>query len=166
MKKSILLIGITLFFILILTILFIMLRKNQKSESQVFDNNRNPDIGKTVNRDGQEEIINSTNSANTAPFTLSNIEPKEDITLEFSEITTVKFTFNKNIDPQKVFITASPETKIMITTSGNTISVSPEVTWPEGTNTITLQAETSSFDGQNLDKEIRYSFKVLLPEGL
>lgn len=105
---------------------------------------------------------NTTDSSSFPPTVdvqLVSVVPP-DGSLDLSPVTQVEFTFTQPMNERAFYYVVSPSTQTLISSSGNSIKITPKTVWTTGKITITVYGESESTDGKQLSTPFSYSFTV------
>lgn len=147
--------------ILALTVILSYFRLNTRKDSDlipipVFNTGGSP-------KPGSQNQINNPASK----LSLLNIIPQEDISTQFSPTQQIELVFSDIVDPEKLRIKISPDTKIVVKTKisdAKSLLVYPYSSWTNGITTITIFEDTQSENGSYLTKKIIYKINTGLPD--
>lgn len=147
--------------ILTLIVVLSYFRLNTRKSSDlmsipVFNSNASP-------KPGSQNPINNPSSK----LSLLNILPIADTSTQFSPTQQIELVFSDIVDPEKLHIQISPDTKVVVKAKiSNTKSllIYPASSWVDGITTLTIFEDTQSENASYLDKKFIYKINTGLPD--
>lgn len=102
----------------------------------------------------------------TGQLQVVSIEPLEDLSKNYNPVIEIKFTFNDDIDLDSFLLEITPNTQIRIIpdTKTHSYTISPKRFWPNGITTISIQKNTKSLKGYELNNTFTYKINIQLPK--
>lgn len=103
---------------------------------------------------------------NTEPLTIVDISPVQDDSIKHLPIVQIQITFNQPVSSEGFYYSISPEVETFVTVEGNTVTLSPSVTWQPGITTLDILPTTVSISGNVLNSSKSYQFNTGFEDGV